>query len=50
MAKAKILTVSIGLANIPEPSIDTAEKLINAADIALYEAKEKGRNKIESAS
>ncbi|OGW38514.1 MAG: hypothetical protein A2Y97_00580 [Nitrospirae bacterium RBG_13_39_12] len=43
------ITVSIGLANIPEPSIDTAEKLINTADLALYEAKAKGRNKIEVA-
>ncbi len=43
------VTVSIGIASIPEPSIDTAEKLIHASDIALYEAKAHGRNKIEVA-
>ena len=41
------MTVSIGLASIPDPSIDNAEKLINAADVALYEAKQNGRNRIE---
>jgi two-component system cell cycle response regulator len=43
------ITVSIGLANIPDPSIDTADKFIHASDLALYEAKEKGRNRIEVA-
>ena len=41
------LTVSIGLACVPDPSIDTAEKLIQAADFAMYEAKNNGRNRIE---
>jgi len=41
------ITVSIGVASVPEPSVDTAEKLIHAADLALYEAKAKGRNRIE---
>lgn len=41
------ITVSIGLANVPDPSIDTAEKLIQVADLALYEAKQNGRNRIE---
>jgi two-component system cell cycle response regulator len=41
------ITVSIGLARVPNPLIDNAEKLINAADLALYEAKSKGRNRIE---
>jgi diguanylate cyclase (GGDEF)-like protein len=41
------ITVSIGLAAIPEPSIDNSEKLIDASDSALYEAKAKGRNRIE---
>ena len=44
---ANKITVSIGVASVPEPSIDTAEKLIHAADLALYEAKAKGRNRIE---
>jgi two-component system cell cycle response regulator len=41
------ITVSIGLAGVPDPSIDTAEKLIHASDFAMYEAKSKGRNRIE---
>ncbi len=45
----KQITVSIGIANIPDLSFDTAEKLIDASDIALYEAKRKGRNRIEIA-
>ena len=42
------ITVSIGVAGIPSPAIDTQEKLIHAADLAMYEAKRKGRNRIES--
>ncbi len=41
------ITVSIGIASIPDPSIDTAEKLVNTSDTAMYEAKRKGRNRIE---
>jgi diguanylate cyclase (GGDEF)-like protein len=41
------ITVSIGLATVPEPHIDTAEKLIHQSDLALYSAKVKGRNRIE---
>ncbi len=41
------ITVSIGLAGVPDHSIDTAEKLIHASDLAMYEAKSKGRNRIE---
>ena len=40
------ITVSIGIATVPVPHIDTAEKLIHEADLALYEAKTKGRNRI----
>ena len=42
------VTVSIGVAGIPDPQIDTAEKLIHAADLALYEAKRKGRARVEA--
>jgi diguanylate cyclase (GGDEF)-like protein len=45
----KKVTVSIGIASVPDPSIDNEEKLINAADFAMYEAKNKGRNRIEIA-
>jgi two-component system, cell cycle response regulator len=40
------ITVSIGVAGIPDPSIDTAEKLVDASDAAMYEAKKSGRNRI----
>ncbi|MCX5719783.1 MAG: diguanylate cyclase [Nitrospirae bacterium] len=43
------ITVSIGVAGAPDPSIDNGEKLIRATDNALYEAKNKGRNRIEIA-
>jgi diguanylate cyclase (GGDEF)-like protein len=43
------ITVSIGVAGAPDPSIDNGEKLIQAADNALYEAKNKGRNRIDIA-
>lgn len=45
----KVITVSIGIAGVPDPSIDSGEKLINACDLALYEAKRKGRNRVEGA-
>jgi len=41
------VTVSIGIAGLPDPTIENGEKLVNASDIALYEAKEKGRNRAE---
>jgi diguanylate cyclase (GGDEF)-like protein len=44
------ITVSIGIATLPAPSIDTQDKLVNAADVALYEAKKNGRNRVETAS
>jgi len=39
------LTVSIGVSNCPNDAIDSKE-LINSADIALYGAKETGRNRV----
>jgi diguanylate cyclase (GGDEF)-like protein len=43
------ITVSIGVAGIPDHSIDDKDKLVHAADLAMYEAKKKGRNRVESA-
>jgi len=40
------ITASIGLSSSNE-KIDTPDKLVNAADFALYDAKTKGRNRIE---
>lgn len=39
------VTISIGVSTF-SPTVDTAEKIIWAADRALYEAKRKGKNKI----
>jgi len=47
--ETKKATISIGIAGIPDPSIDSQDKMIHAADLAMYEAKKKGRNRVESA-
>jgi len=44
------VTVSIGIASVPESSLNTFEKFIDAADLALYEAKSKGRNRVAVAN
>jgi GGDEF domain-containing protein len=44
------VTVSIGVANSTPEKPDAAEKVVQAADQALYRAKATGRNRIESAS
>jgi two-component system cell cycle response regulator len=45
----KKMTVSIGIADASRPDIKTPDKLIHAADIAMYEAKQGGRNRIKIA-
>lgn len=41
------LTVSIGVVTANDESMDSAEKIVNSADSAMYRAKSKGRNRIE---
>ena len=40
------VTISIGLACFPELGVDDAERLLQYADAALYQAKEQGRNRV----
>jgi diguanylate cyclase (GGDEF)-like protein len=40
------VTISVGVASLPDVAIETATQLIAAADEALYEAKRGGRNRV----
>jgi diguanylate cyclase (GGDEF)-like protein len=42
----KTVTVSMGIADLSGPGIDAPDKLIQAADSAMYEAKKNGRNRV----
>lgn len=43
------VTFSAGVAGVPDPRINSPAELIRAADTALYEAKRKGRDRVELA-
>jgi diguanylate cyclase (GGDEF)-like protein len=43
------VTVSIGVAGLPAASVDSPDKLIHAADLAMYDAKKQGRDRVVSA-
>jgi diguanylate cyclase (GGDEF)-like protein len=40
------VTISVGVASLPDPTIKTAAAILAAADKALYEAKRGGRNRV----
>ena len=44
---SRIITVSIGIASLPDQGINMKEDLIRCADYALYKAKHDGRNRVE---
>lgn len=41
------ITVSIGVAGLPDPALANEDRLVRCADYALYRAKQNGRNRIE---
>jgi two-component system cell cycle response regulator len=43
------ITVSIGVAGLPDPGLASEDRLIRCADYALYRAKQNGRNRTETA-
>jgi two-component system, cell cycle response regulator len=42
------ITISMGIATYPTPGLRSIDDLIHAADEALYQAKESGRNRVIS--
>jgi diguanylate cyclase (GGDEF)-like protein len=44
--KRIVVTISLGLATLPDPAIADASEMIRAADAALYTSKKAGRNRV----
>ncbi|HJU64457.1 MAG TPA: GGDEF domain-containing protein, partial [Gemmatimonadaceae bacterium] len=42
------VTVSVGVATFPAPSVDTTDALVALADEAMYRAKTAGRNRVST--
>ena len=40
------MTISVGVADLSLPDINTADDLLKACDVALYAAKRTGRNTV----
>ncbi len=43
----KFVTISLGVATVLRENISSPEQVISLADVALYNAKEEGRNRVK---
>lgn len=50
MKKGEKITLSIGIAALPDPDLKGMDQIVQCADYALYKAKKRGRDCVESAT
>lgn len=50
MKKGERITLSIGIAMVPDPDLREMDQIVQCADYALYKAKKQGRNQVETAT